>query len=114
MNTSVKNRVQLLGNLGKDPEVKIFKNNKMARISLATTEYSKATGGELKKETQWHTIVLWGKQAEVAEKLLKKGSRVLIEGKIRNNSYEDKGGNKRYITDIVANELVLLDKKPAA
>lgn len=114
MNTSVKNRVQLLGNLGKDPEVKNFKNNKMVRISLATTEYSKTAGGDLKKETQWHNIVLWGKQAEVAEKLLNKGSRVLIEGKIRNNSYEDKDGNKRYITDILANEVVLLDKKPAA
>lgn len=114
MNTSVKNRVQLLGNLGKDPEVKNFKNNKMAKISLATTEFSKTSAGELKKETQWHSIVLWGKQAELAEKLLKKGSRVLVEGKIRNNSYEDKEGNKRYVTDIVANELVLLDKKTAA
>lgn len=114
MNTSVKNRVQLLGNLGKDPEVKNFKNNKMARISLATTEYSKTTGGDLKKETQWHSIVLWGKQAEVAEKIMKKGSRVLIEGKIRNSSYEDKNGNKRYVTDIVAHDVVLLDRKPAA
>lgn len=114
MNTSVKNRVQLLGNLGKDPEVKNFKNNKMARISLATTEFSKTGEGDLKKETQWHTIMLWGKQAEAAEKILKKGSRVLIEGKIRNSSYEGKDGKKRNVTNVVAYEVVLLDKKPAA
>ncbi|MCX8079878.1 MAG: single-stranded DNA-binding protein [Bacteroidia bacterium] len=112
--TSVKNRVQLLGNLGKDPEVKTFKNGKMAKISLAVTEYYKTMNGDLKKETHWHTVVFWGKNAEFAEKYLKKGSRVLIDGKIRNSSYEDKDGQKRYVTDIVGNEMVPLDKKQAA
>jgi len=114
MNASVKNRVQLLGNLGKDPQVTDLKNGKMARISLATTEFKKTAKGEYETETQWHQVVLWGKQAELAERFLKKGSRVLIEGKIQNRNYQDKSRQKRYATDIVALDLVLLGSKPAA
>jgi len=114
MNASVKNRVQLLGNLGKDPQVMEVKSGKMARISLATTEFRKTGKNEYETETQWHNVVLWGKQAELAEKFLKKGSRVLIEGKIQNRSYQDKSGQKKYATDIVALDLVLLGGKPAA
>src|SRR5690606_36628013 len=108
----LKNRVQLIGNLGMDPEVKNFEGGKrMARLSIATNEVFKNKKGEKTTDTQWHNLVAWGKTAEIAEKYLKKGSEVAVEGKLTSRSYEDKEGNKKYITEVVINEILMLDKK---
>ncbi len=108
---ALKNRVQLIGNLGADPEIKSFKNGKLAKFSLATHEVYQNQEGEKVEETHWHNIVAWGKLAEISEKLLAKGKQVLIDGKLTNSSYEDKEGVKRYSTEIVANELLVLSPK---
>jgi len=110
--SSLKNKVQLIGYLGANPEVKTTENNKMlARFSIATINYYKNAKGEKQEDTQWHQVVAWGKTAELAEKYLQKGSKVTIEGKLNNRQYEDKDGVKRYITEVVANELLFLDNK---
>jgi single-strand DNA-binding protein len=112
---ALRNRVQLIGNLGMDPEVKSFdKDKKMARISIATNEVYYNAKGEKVQDTQWHNIVMWGKTAEIAEKYLKKGQEVAVEGKLVNRSWETKEGEKRYATEVVVNELVMLGKKDAA
>ena len=108
---SIKNKVTLIGNLGNAPEIKSFDNNrKLARIAIATNEFYKNQKGEKVKETTWHTVVMWSPLADIAEKLLKKGSEVAIEGKLVNRNYTDKEGVKRYITEVQANEMVLLGK----
>lgn len=110
----MKNRVQLIGNLGKDPEVRAIDNgNKMARMSIATSETYQNNKGEKVTDTQWHTVVAWGKTAELVEKLLTKGSEVALEGKLVNRSYTDKDGQKKFITEVVAQEFLLLTKKTA-
>jgi single-strand DNA-binding protein len=111
MSTTVKNRVQLVGNIGNTPEVKAFDNGKLAKFSVATADYKKNKDGEFITETHWHNVIAWGKLAEVAEKLFVKGSQVLIDGKLTTSNYTDKDGKKRYVTEIVANELVLMNKK---
>ncbi len=109
---ALKNRVQLIGHLGMDPEVKAIENgNKLARLRLATNETYQNAKGEKVTETQWHNVVAWGKTAEIAEKLLTKGAELVIEGKLVSRSYTDKDGQKRYVTEVVANELLLLSKK---
>ena len=109
---AIKNRVQLIGNLGSAPEVKDLDNgNKVARFSIATSEYYVNKKGEKVSETQWHNIVIWGKLADVAGRYLQKGSQVVIEGKLSNRNYTDKEGAKKYFTEIVANEMLMLDKK---
>ncbi|GAB4383153.1 MAG: single-stranded DNA-binding protein [Salibacteraceae bacterium] len=108
---AMKNRVQLIGHLGMEPEVKTFDNSKLARVSIATNEVYYTSGGEKREETQWHNLVMWGKLAEIAEKFLRKGQEVAIEGKLVNRSWETKEGAKRYTTEIVVNELVMLGKK---
>lgn len=111
---NLKNRVQLIGNLGMNPEVKSLDNgNKMARFSLATNEVYANAKGEKVTETQWHNIVAWGKQAEFVEKYLHKGQEVVLDGKLVSRSYTDKEGQKRYITEVVANEMMMVGKKPA-
>jgi single-strand DNA-binding protein len=106
------NKVILLGNLGKDPEINVLEGNIMvARFSLATTEVYKDKAGRLINQTDWHTVVLWRGLAELAQKHLHKGSLVYVEGKIRNRSWEDKDGNKKYAHEVLAESLVLLDKK---
>lgn len=111
---ALKNKVQLIGNLGNAPEVKTFESGKkMARFALATHENYRNAKGEKVKETQWHNLVLWGKLAEIAEKLLVKGKEVAIEGKLINRSYSDKEGNKKFITEVQVNELLLLGAKTA-
>lgn len=106
------NKVLLIGNLGKDPEVQTLEGNiKVAKFSLATTEGYKDDKGQHHTQTEWHSIVLWRGLAELAEKYLKKGSMVHIEGKNRTRSYEDKQGVKRYVTEVVGEEIILLDKK---
>jgi single-strand DNA-binding protein len=109
---ALKNKVQLIGNLGNAPEVKTLESGKkMARFSVATNEnYRNAQGGKV-TETQWHNLVAWGKVAEIVEKFLTKGKEVAIEGKLISRSYNDKEGNKKYITEIQVNELLLLGAK---
>lgn len=112
---ALKNKVQLIGNLGKAPEVKTLDGGKkMARFSMATNETYRDRAGRKETETTWHNIVAWGKVAEIAEKFLTKGKEVAIEGKLVNRTYNDKDGNKRYITEIVANEVLLIGEKERA
>ena len=106
------NKVILIGNLGKDPEVRYLDSGvAVANFSLATTESYKNKEGERVSQTEWHNVVLWRGLAEVAEKWLKKGSSVYIEGKIRNRKWEDKDGNTRYTTEILADNMTMLGKK---
>jgi single-strand DNA-binding protein len=112
---ALKNKVQLIGNLGNAPEIKNTDNGKkVARFSMATNESYKKENGERVTETQWHNLVAWGKVAELAEQYLNKGSEIAIEGKLTHRDYTDKDGVKRYITEVVVNEILLLDKKPQA
>ena len=109
---ALRNNVRLIGNLGDEPKVRKLDSGKtVANFSVATNEIYKNSEGEKVSETTWHRIVAWGKPAEVAEKYLKKGSEVAIDGKLTNRSYEDKAGEKQYITEIVVNNILLLDKK---
>ena len=109
---SLKNKVQLLGHLGKDPDSRTTENGKkLVRFSVATSEMYTNAKGEKVKETQWHNLIAWGKVADIAEKYLKKGSEVLIEGKLVSHSYEDKEGNKKYVTEVQVNELLMLGKQ---
>ena len=109
---ALKNKVQLIGNLGNNPEVKVFDGgNKLAKFTMATNETYTNNKGEKVTDTQWHNIIAWGKTAELMEQLLEKGKQVLVEGKLTNRTYDDKEGNKRYITEIVANEFMLLGAK---
>lgn len=111
---ALKNKVQLIGNLGNAPEVKnTEKGKKLAKFSIATNETYYNAKGEKITETQWHNLIAWGKVAELVEKYLTKGSEVAIEGKLMNNNYTDKDGNKRYSTEIQVNELLLLGKPSA-
>jgi single-strand DNA-binding protein len=111
---ALKNKVQLIGNLGNAPEVKTFESGKkMARFSVATSESYRNAKGEKVTETQWHNLVAWGKLAEIVEKFLVKGKEVAIEGKLINRSYNDKEGNKKYITEIQVSELLMLGAKAA-
>jgi single-strand DNA-binding protein len=109
---ALRNKVQLIGNLGMNPEVKTLDGGKkLAKFSIATNESYKTAKGEKVTETQWHNVVAWGKTAEIIEKFLKKGSEVAIEGKLVNRNYEDKDGIKRYVTEIEAHELLMLNAK---
>ena len=106
------NKVILVGNLGKDPEVKYLDSGvAVANFSLATSESYKNKEGERVNQTEWHNIVLWRGLAEVAEKWLKKGSSVYIEGKIKTRKWEDKDGNTRYNTEILADNMTMLGGK---
>ena len=106
------NKAILIGNVGKDPEVRYLENNvAVARFSLATSESYKKSTGEVVKTTEWHNIVLWRELAQVAEKYVKKGSQLYIEGKIRNRTYNDKDGNKKYFTEIQGDNMTLLGKR---
>ena len=109
---TIKNRVQLVGNLGATPEVKSLEGgNKVARFSVATSDFYTNKKGEKVTETHWHNIVVWGKLAGIAEQLLQKGSEVVIDGKLNTRNYVDKEGAKKYITEVVANEFLLINKK---
>ena len=111
--TSLKNSVRLLGHLGADPEVFHFENGgTKVSFSMATNEYYKSKGGETKENTNWHRIIVFGKNAEFAEKFLAKGKQVLIEGKLTYRSYKDKTGATRYITEILAGGIELITKEP--
>ncbi len=104
----------MVGNVGADPEVRTLETGtKVARVRLATTEriYNK-TSQETKEYTEWHTVVLWSGLADVADKYVRKGSRIYVEGTLRSNEWVDKEGIKRYGVEIVAREMKLLDRKP--
>lgn len=106
--------MQLIGNLGNAPEIRTLESGKkMARFSMATSEVYRNAKGERITETQWHNLVAWGKLAEIAEKFLTKGKEVAVEGKLVSRSYNDKEGNKKYVTEIQVNEMLLLGTKPA-
>jgi single-strand DNA-binding protein len=106
------NRVMLIGNLGKDPDIQYLEGNiGVAKFSLATTETFKDRTGKLISQTEWHTVVLWRGLAELAQKYLHKGSLVYIEGRLRTRSWEDKEGNKKFATEVVGDNLIMLDKK---
>jgi single-strand DNA-binding protein len=110
MNT-LRNKVQLIGNLGNDPEIINLESGKtLAKFSIATNESYTNNKGEKITDTQWHNIVAWGKTAQIIEKYVGKGKEVAIEGKLTNRSYETKTGEKRYITEIVCTELMMLGK----
>jgi single-strand DNA-binding protein len=108
---ALRNKVQLIGNLGQDPEIVNLDNGgKLAKFSVATNETYKNSKGEKVTDTQWHNVVAWGKTAEIVENYLAKGNEVAVEGKLIHRSYENKEGEKRYITEIKCNELVMLGK----
>lgn len=106
------NRVMLIGNLGKDPDVQFLDGNiAVAKFPLATTETFKDRAGKLISQTEWHTVVLWRGLAELAQKYLHKGSLVYIEGRLRTRSWEDKEGNRKFATEVVGDNLIMLDKR---
>ncbi len=109
---ALKNKVQLIGNLGNAPEIKTTEGGKkLARFSMATNESYRNAQGEKITETQWHNLIAWGKVADIAEKFLVKGSEVAIEGKLINRNYTDKEGNKKYVTEVQVNEVLMLGEK---
>ena len=104
--------MMLIGNLGRDPDVQFLEGNiAVAKFPLATTETFKDRAGKLISQTEWHTIVLWRGLAELAQKYLHKGSLVYIEGRLRTRSWEDKEGNKKFATEVVGDNLIMLDKR---
>jgi single-strand DNA-binding protein len=104
----MKNRVQLIGYVGQDPEIKNLETGKLANLSIATNENYTNAKGEKVEQTEWHRITAWGKTAEIIEKHVTKGKEIAIEGKLSHKSYDDNDGNKRYVTEIVASEILLL------
>jgi single-strand DNA-binding protein len=106
------NKVILVGRLGKDPEVRYTNDNvPVANFSIATSEYYKDRNGERQESTEWHNIVAWRQLAEISEKYLRKGKLIYVEGKLRTRSWDDKEGNKRYATEIVADNITMLGKR---
>ena len=109
---NLRNSVQLIGRLGQDPEVKNLESGKsLATFSIATNDNYKNAQGEKVEDTQWHNVVAWGRQAEIAGDYLKKGAEVAIEGKLIHRSYEISTGEKRYVTEINMNELLMIGGK---
>jgi single-strand DNA-binding protein len=107
----LRNSVRLIGNLGDDPKVRKLDSGKtVANFSIATNEIYRDQNGQKQSETTWHRLVAWGKQAEIIENYVKKGSEIAIEGKLTNRSYEDKNGEKQYVTEVLVNSILLLDK----
>ncbi|SHI86785.1 single-strand binding protein [Mesonia phycicola] len=108
---ALRNKVQLIGNLGNNPEIiNLESGKKLAKFSLATNEVYKKSNGEKVTDTQWHNIVAWGKTAEIVENYLSQGKEVIIEGKLATRSYESQTGEKKYITEIIAQELLMINK----
>jgi single-strand DNA-binding protein len=109
--STLRNKVQLLGHVGNDPEIKTFDGGKkLAKLNVATNESYKNDKGEKVEETQWHSLIAWGKTADIIEQYVVKGKEIAIEGKLTHRSYEDKNGEKRYVTEVVIDELMLLGK----
>ncbi|SNY99551.1 single-stranded DNA-binding protein [Flagellimonas pacifica] len=111
--SSFRNHVQLIGNIGGEITVpELESGKKLVRFSLATNEYYRNAKGQKVESTDWHNIVAWGKTAEIIEKYASKGSEIGVIGKLRSRSYEDKDGSQRYVTEVVADEVLLLGSKP--
>ena len=109
---ALKNKVQLIGNLGTTPEIITLDDGKrIAKFSLATNETYKDSSGQKVTDSQWHNIIAWNNIASIVEQFLQKGSEVIIEGRLRSRAFDDKEGNKRYFTEIVCNELLMLGRK---
>ena len=107
--STLRNQVQLIGHVGQEPEIKTFEGEKkLASLSIATNEVYKNDKGEKVEETQWHRIAAWGKTAELIEKYVTKGKEIAVQGKLTHRSYDDKNGEKRYTTEVIVSELVLL------
>ena len=110
------NKVILIGNVGQDPEIRytgdVNNGTKVATFRVATTERYRDRAGNLQEHTEWHSIVVWRNTADVVEKYVKKGTQVYIEGRLRSRSWDDQNGNKRYVTEIVADTLQLLGRRP--
>lgn len=110
--STLRNRVQLIGNVGNDPEVKTFDGGKkVANLTIATNDSYRNEKGEKVEQTEWHRVVAWGKTAEIIEKYVGKGKEVAIDGKLTHRSYDDKNGEKKYITEVVISEITLLGTK---
>jgi single-strand DNA-binding protein len=109
---SIRNKVQLIGNLGNDPEIITLESGKkLAKFSLATNDSYKDASGQKIDNVQWHNLIAWNKTADIVEKYVTKGKEIAIEGKLTSRSYETKEGEKRYITEVVVNELLMLGNK---
>ncbi len=105
---NLRNKVQLIGRLGDNPEVvDLDSGKKLIKFSMATNEVYKNSKGEKVEETQWHNLIAWNKTAEIVERFVKKGDEIGIEGKLTSRNYVDKDGNKRYVTEVVVNEVLL-------
>ena len=112
--STLRNHVQLIGNVGQEPQITNLENGKkIARFSLATNEYYKNEQGEKVQNTEWHTIVAWGRTAEIIEKYAGKGKEIGVSGKLKSRSYEDNEGVKRYVTEVEAYEILLLGVRNA-
>ncbi|WP_026896729.1 single-stranded DNA-binding protein [Daejeonella oryzae] len=110
--STLKNSVRLMGFAGNNPEVKIVaENKKVVRLNIATNENYRNSSGEKIEQTQWHSLVFWGKQAEIAEKFIQKGKEISVEGKLTSHSYTAKDGQKKYVTEVLVNEIILLSEK---
>ena len=110
--STLKNHVQLIGNVGQEPAItNLDSGKKVARFSLATNEYYKDAKGEKQTDTNWHTVVAWGKTAEIIEKFVGKGKEIGVTGKLKTRTYTTDEGNERYVTEIEANEILLLGSK---
>ena len=108
--SSIKNHVQLIGNVGQEPTVtNLESGKKVARLSLATNENYKNGQGEKQTDTNWHTVVAWGKVADIVEKYVTKGKEIGLTGKLKTRTYTTEDGNQRYVTEVVANEILLLN-----
>ena len=109
--STLRNKVQLIGHVGNDLEIKTFDGGKkLAKLNVATNESYKNDKGEKVEETQWHSLIAWGKTADIIEKYVVKGKEIAIEGKLTHRSYEDKNGEKRYVSEVVIDELLMLGK----
>jgi single-strand DNA-binding protein len=110
--STLKNHVQLIGNVGQEPTItNLDSGKKVARFSLATNEYYKDAKGEKQTDTNWHTVVAWGKTAEIIEKFVGKGKEIGVTGKLKTRTYTTDEGNERYVTEVEANEILLLGSK---
>lgn len=107
---AMKNKVQLIGHVGQEPEVKTVNDKKVANITIATNDFYYNEKGDKVEQTEWHRVTAWGKTAEIIEKFVTKGKEIAIEGKLTHRNYDDKDGIKRYITEVVAHEVLLLGK----
>lgn len=110
---TLRNKVQLIGNVGKAPEIRTLENGKkVASFSIATNDFYRSANGEKVADTQWHQIVCWGKTAEIVERYLTRGKEVAIEGRLSSRSYETREGVKRYVHEVIAGEILLLGSTP--